>query len=217
KLDEYLTSVRDIERNIERMRTTKDTADERAKAAGKSVFAMKRPENGLPEDLREHTRLMCDIVALAFQTDKTRVASLILARDLSALYYPFLNVTGAHHGSSHNDTSEGYERIVRFHVSQLAYLAGKLDAMPEGNGTVLDNSCVMFMSNMFSGSRHDNSKLPIVTAGSFGGTLETGRVLDYTEKGNENRKVCSLYLSLMDRAGVKLPRFGDADSRLVGI
>ena len=78
---------------------------------------MKRPDNGLPEDLREHARLMCDIIAMAFQTDKTRVASLILARDLSALYYPFLDVREAHHGASHNDTSEGYERIARFHLS----------------------------------------------------------------------------------------------------
>ncbi len=217
KLDEYLTSVRDIERNIERMRATKDTAEERAKVAGKPVFTMQRPENGLPEDYREHARLMLDIIALAFQTDKTRVASLILARDLSSLYYPFLNVTGAHHGSSHNDTSEGYERIVRYHLSQLAYLAGKLDAMPEGNGTVLDNSCLMFMSNMFSGSKHDNTKLPIITAGGLGGTLATGRVLDYGTSPNGDRKVCSLYLGIMDRMGVKLDRFGDADSRLANL
>ena len=92
KLDEYLTSVREVEKSIERMRADKDKAEERARHAGRPLFTMKRPENGLPEDLREHTRLMCDIIALAFQTDKTRVASLLLARDLSALYYPFLDV-----------------------------------------------------------------------------------------------------------------------------
>ena len=105
---------------------------------------MKRPDNGLPEDLRDHARLMADIVAMAFQTDKTRVASLILARDLSALYYPFLDVREAHHGASHNDTSEGYERIARFHLSQFAYLAQRLDEMPEGEGTVLDNCCLLY-------------------------------------------------------------------------
>ena len=110
-----------------------------------------------------------------------------------------------------------YERIARFHLSQLAYLAGKLEAMPEGEGTVLDNSCLMFMSNMFSGSKHDNSKVPIITAGSLGGTLKTGRMLDYSGEGNENRKLCSLYLGLMDRMGVTLPHFGDADSRLANL
>jgi hypothetical protein len=217
KLDEYLSSVRDVERSIERMRADKDKAETRARDNGRPVLAMKRPENGLPEDLREHTRLMCDIVALGFQTDKTRVASLILARDLSSLYYPFLDVREAHHGASHNDTSEGYERIARFHLSQLAYLAQRLDEMPEGDGTVLDHSCLMFMSNMFSGTKHDNKKVPVVTAGGLGGTLKTGRVLDYTDRGEDDRKLCSLYLGLMDRMGVRLDHFGDSDARLAAL
>src|SRR6202030_4020413 len=158
--------------------------------------------------------LMCDIVALGFQTDKTRVASLILARDLSSLYYPFLGVREAHHGASHNDTSDGYESIARFHLSQMAYLAQRLDAMPEGEGTVLDNTCLMFMSNMWIGRKHDNSRLPLVLAGGLGGTLQTGRTLDYVEAGDDNRKMSSLYLSIMDRMGVKLESFGDADKRL---
>jgi hypothetical protein len=217
KLDEYLTSVREVEKKIERMRVDKNKAEDRARDQGRPVFTMKRPENGLPEDLREHTRLMCDIIALAFQTDKTRVASLILARDLSSLYYPFLEVREAHHGASHNDTSEGYERIARFHLSQLAYLAKRLDEMPEGEGTVLDNSCLMFMSNMWSGTKHDNKKVPIVTVGGLGGTLQTGRSLNYLDSADENRKLCSLYLGIMDRMGVRLDHFGDADTRLAGL
>ena len=142
---------------------------------------MDRPANGLPEDFREHTRLMCDVIALAFQTDKTRVASLLLARDLSALYYPFLDVRNGHHAASHDNLSDGYERISRFHLSQLAYLATKLDAMPEGDGTVLDNSCLMFLSNLWTGSKHINTRLPVVLAGGLGGTLETGRSLDYLD------------------------------------
>ncbi len=172
KLDEYLDSVRDVEKSIERMRADKSKAEDRAKDKGQPLFTMKRPDNGMPEDLRDHARLMCDIIALGFQTDKTRVASLILARDLSSLYYPFLDVREAHHGASHNDTSDGYERIARFHLSQLAYLAQKLDQMPEGEGTVLDNSCLMFMSNMFSGTKHDNKKVPIITAGGLGRRVE---------------------------------------------
>jgi hypothetical protein len=175
---------------------------------------MERPANGLPEDLREHARLMCDLIAIAFQTDKTRVASLIISRDLSAMYYPFLEVKEAHHGASHSNNNDGYERVTRFHVSQYAYLASKLDAMPEGDGTVLDNTCLMFLSNLWIGRTHDNSRLPLVLAGGLGGMLETGRTLDYVKAGDENRKVCSLYLSLMDRMGIKLDHFGDAETRL---
>jgi hypothetical protein len=214
KLDEYLTSVREVERRVERMRAMKDEADDAAKLENKPVFAMDRPENGLPEDLREHTRLMCDIIALAFQTDKTRIASLLLARDLSSLYYPFLEVREGHHGASHDDLSDGYERISRFHLSQLAYLATRLDGMPEGEGTVLDNCCLLWLSNMWAGWKHDNMKVPVVTVGGLGGTLKTGRSIDYLYKGDENRKLCSLYLGLMDRMGVTLDRFGDATTRL---
>jgi hypothetical protein len=117
---------------------------------------MDRPANGLPEDLRDHARLMCDIIAVAFQTNKTRVASLIISRDLSAMYYPFLHVKEGHHSASHNNNSDGYERIARFHVEQHAYLATKLDTMKEGNGTVLDNTCLLFLSNMWIGRKEDN-------------------------------------------------------------
>jgi hypothetical protein len=205
QLDDYLTSVREVERRVERMRD--------ASEKGEGV----RPQNGLPEDLREHMRLMCDIIALAFQTDKTRIASLLLARDLSSLHYPFLDVDEGHHQASHDDLSDGYERISRFHVSQLAYLAGKLDAMPEGEGTVLDHCCLLWLSNMWAGWKHDNMKVPVVLAGGLGGTLETGRALDYLYAGDDHRKLCSLYLSIMDRMGVTLDRFGDADTRLQGL
>jgi len=217
RLDEYLTSVREVEKRAQRMRGDLGKASDRAKDKGKPLASMKRPENGLPEDIREHMRLMCDIVALAIQTDKTRIATMLMCRDLSGLFYPFLNVRDAHHLASHRDTSDDYERITRHYVTQLAYLAGKLDAMPEGQGTVLDNTCLLWLSNMYSGSNHDNSKLPILTLGGLGGTLETGRILNFRNKGDENRKVCSLYLSLMDKMGVKLEHFGDSDMRLAGI
>jgi hypothetical protein len=214
KLDEYLTSVREVEKRVVGMRKTKDTAEDKAKALNRPAFTMDRPATGLPEDLRDHARLMCDIIAIAFQTDKTRVASLIISRDLSAMYYPFLDVKQGHHSASHDNTSAGYERIARFHVSQFAYLAQKLDSMPEGDGTVLDHSCLMFLSNLWIGRKHDNTRLPLVLAGGLGGTLETGRTLDFVGQSEEKRKMCSLYLSLMDRYGIKLEQFGDAQERL---
>ena len=101
-----------------------------------------------------------------------------------------------------------------FRAEELAYLATKLDGMPEGDGTVLDHSCLMFLSNMWIGRTHNNTRLPIVLAGGLSGTLRTGRTLNYVDAGDDNRKVCSLYLSIMDRMGVKLERFGDAETRL---
>ncbi len=220
KLDEYLSSVREVEKRIAATREVKDKADERkkkpgfSKEAGLLTSALKRPDDGLPEDIRQHMRLMCDIVALAFQADKTRVATLLLCRDLSGLFYPFLDVRTAHHPTSHEDHDEPYQRVVRYYVSQVAYLAGRLAAMPEGDSTVLDNSCLLFLSNMWSGSRHDSTKLPIVTVGGLGGALETGRVLDYTGRPDSERRLCALYLSLLHRLGVKQPTFGDATAEL---
>ena len=217
KLDEYMTSVREVEKRVEGMRKAQDKAEDHAKLKSRPAWTMARPANGLPEDLREHARLMCDLLAIAFQTDKTRVASLMISRDLSAMYYPFLEVKDGHHGASHNNNSNDYERITRFHVSQFAYLAAKLDSMPEGDGTVLDNSCLMFLSNLWIGRTHNNSRLPLVLAGGLGGTLETGRTLNYLKAGDDNRKICSLYLSLMDRFDIKLNAFGDAETRLANI
>jgi hypothetical protein len=217
KLDEYLTSVRDVEKRVERSRAMKGKAEEKAKDRGRPVVTMKRPDNGLPEDIREHMRLMCDIIALAFQTDRTRVATLLLCRDLSGLFYPFLDVRTAHHPTSHEDDSDAYERVTRYYVGQLAYLAGRLAEMKEGDTTVLDNSCLMFLSNMWSGSRHDSRKLPVLLVGGLGGTLTTGRVLDYVGRADEDRKLCGLHLALMNRMGVKAERFGDAAGQLAGL
>ncbi len=217
KLEEYLTSVREVEKRVARTRAAKDRADENARNRGRPAVTMRRPDNGLPEDIREHMRLMCDVIALAFQTDKTRVATLLLCRDLSGLFYPFLDVRTAHHPTSHEDNSDAYERVTRYYVSQLAYLAGRLAAMPEGDATVLDHSCLMFISNMWSGTRHDNSKVPVLLVGGLGGKLATGRVLDYTNRGDDKRKLCGLYLSLLNRMGIQAERFGDATAPLAGL
>jgi hypothetical protein len=216
KLDEYLTSVRDIEKRAASMAKARDKAAQNAQGGDRPLVAMPRPDNGLPEDIREHMRLMCDLIALGFQTDKTRIASLLLCRDISGLFYPFLNVRAAHHGASHDDKSDSYLRITRFYVEQFAYLASRLDAMPEGDGTVLDHCCILFINSMWSGSRHDAGRLPVLLAGGLGGSLPTGRVLDYSDKGDDNRKLCSLYLSLADRMGVSVDHFGDAETRLEG-
>ncbi|WP_182867526.1 DUF1552 domain-containing protein [Stieleria mannarensis] len=217
KLDEYLNSVREVEKRAASMRAAREKARQRADDRGKPLAAMQRPDDGLPEDIREHMRLMCDIVAIGFQSDKSRVASLLLNRDLSGLFYPFLDVESTHHSASHNDLSDAYERISRYYCSQYAYLAKRLDAMPEAGGTVLDNACLLFISSMWSGNAHDSSKVPVLLTGGLGGTLETGRVLDYVGKDDADRKLCSMYLSIMDRMGVRQDTFGDAETRLAGL
>lgn len=217
KLDEYLSSVREVEKRMQPLRDDQDRAVDRANHRGRPIDSMKRPDNGLPEDIREHMRLMCDIVALAFQTDKTRIATLLLCRDISGLFYPFLDVRNAHHSASHRDTNEDYHRVTQYYVSQFAYLASRLDQMPEADGSVLDHSCLMFINNMWSGSKHDSTKLPLLMAGGLDDSIETGRVLDYTDRPDEERKLCALYLSLMHRMGVQGDRFGDAQKPLLDL
>jgi hypothetical protein len=214
KLDEYLTSVREAERRIERLRARQEKASQRAETKGIDARKMDRPDNGLPEDIREHMRLMCDIVALGFQTDKSRVATLLLCRDISGLFYPFLDVRKAHHSASHDDRSDDFERVTSYYVSQMAYLTERLAGMREGPGSVLDNCLLMFVNNMWSGSQHDSSKVPLFTVGGLGGTLKTGRALDFSAAGDDNRKLCSLYLTVLQRMGAKATTFGDADTPL---
>ena len=208
KIDEYLTSVRETEKQIQMLNkaSRRDTA---------LPPTSQRPPVGQPKDFKEYAKLMCDIVALAFQTDRTRVATLLLSRDLSGQTYQFLNIRDAHHNLSHANTGPLYQAIVKFHVEQYAYLIGKLDKMQEGNGTVLDNSCIMFVSEHWDA--HNGTKVPVALAGGLGGTLKTGRSLDYLNAGNDKRKLCSLYLSIMDRMGLELKEFGDAKERLAGI
>lgn len=211
KIDEYLTSVRETEQRLQKLNRQQADDD---KAAAK-VTPNQRPPVGQPKDFREYARLMCDIIALAFQTDRSRVATLLLSRDLSGQVYPFLNVRDDHHSYSHSNEGPEYQGIVKFHVEQYAYLIDRLAKMQEGESTVLDNSCLMFVSEHWNA--HNGNQVPLVLAGGLGGELKTGRSLDYLQSGNDKRKLCSLYLSLMDRMGLELPQFGDSKERLAGI
>jgi hypothetical protein len=208
KIDEYLASVRETERRLQKL-------ESRQKATSPDTPKTKRPPAGQPEDFREYARLMCDIIALAFQTDRSRIATLLLSHDLSGQVYPFLNIRDDHHSYSHSNTGLEFQAIVNCHVEQYAYLIRRLSEMQEGDATVLDNSCLMFVSEHWNA--HNGRRLPCVLAGGLGGTLKTGRSLDYLQSGNDNRRLCSLYLSLMDRMDLKLPEFGDASERLSGI
>ena len=159
-------------------------------------------------------RLMCDILVLGFQTDTTRVCTLKLNNDHSSLRFPNLGVDYMiHHLLSHSDTAD-WLKVNQFFLQQLGYIAGKLDAIQEGERTLLDNSMLLYCSSMLTGS-HDATKLPVVLVGGGGGQIQGGRVLDYLDK--PDRQMCRLYLSMMNKVGMDISSFGDAKEPLAEI
>ncbi|MFO0807799.1 MAG: DUF1552 domain-containing protein [Gemmataceae bacterium] len=211
RLDEYLSSVREVERRIDGAGKAQRLQGWRPSLAKPD---MSRPADGIPQDIDQHMRLMCDILILAFRTDTTRVCTLKLNNDHSSLRFPHLKVDYMiHHLLSHTDGAD-WLKVNQFFAQQLAYIAEKLDAVSEGERTLLDNSMILYCSSMMTGN-HNNDQLPVVMVGRGGGQIETGRILDYL--GKPNRKMCSLYLSLLDKAGVRLERFGDSTERLAEI
>ena len=220
KLDEYFESIRDIEKRIERAGKEERLEGWRPTLAQPD---MPRPKDGLPQNVPEHMRLMLDLVVLAFQMDKTRIATLMLNNDLSQMNFKFLEgVQGALHlDLTHNgkaaEKEAMYLKTNQFHTAQFAYLVQRMKDIKEGDTTLLDNSLLMYASSLFDGDAHSADRLPIVLAGKGGGTLKTGRVLDFLGQDNDQRSLCSLHLSLMDRMGVKLDRFGDAITRLAAL
>jgi hypothetical protein len=219
KLDEYLESIRDIEKRIERA-----NKDERLEGWKPMLSEpnMERPAEDLPQHVPDHMKLMLDLVVLAFQMDKTRVVTLMLNNDLSQMNFKFLEgVQGALHlDLTHNgkapEKEAMYLKTNQFHISQFAYLIDRLKNIDEGGQSLLDSSMLIGGSNLFDGDAHSAEQMPLLLAGRGGG-LRPGRVLDYMDKGDDNRRACSLYLSLMDRMGVKLDRFGDTSQRLVDL
>ncbi len=211
KLDEYLNSVREVEQRIENAGKQGELQGWRPTLDKPN---MARPDDGIPQNIADHMRLMCDILVLGFQTDTTRVTTLKLNNDHSSLRFPHLGVDYMiHHLLSHSDTAD-WLKVNQFFIEQLAYVAKKLDAIQEGERTALDNSMILYCSSMLTGS-HDATKLPVVLVGGAGGRLQTGRVLDYLDK--PNRKMCSLYLSMLDKCGISLDKFGDSTERLAEI
>lgn len=220
KLDEYLESIRSIERRIDAA-----TKDQRLEGWRPTLAEpnLPRPKDDLPQNVPEHMRLMLDLIVLAFQMDKTRIATCMLNNDLSQMNFGFLEgVQGALHlDLTHNgrepEREAMYLKTNQYHVEQFAYLIKRLKAIDEGGSSLLDNSLLMLCSNLFDGDRHQADEMPILLAGRGGGTLQTGRVLDYRDRGDSSRRACSLYLSLMDRMGLPLKQFGDADKLLADL
>ncbi|MBM81418.1 MAG: hypothetical protein CMJ78_12625 [Planctomycetaceae bacterium] len=217
KLDEYLESIRDVEKRLDRA-----SQDDRLEGWRPTLTKpdMPRPATDLPQDVPEHMRLMLDLIVLAFRMNKTRIATCMLNNDLSQMNFGFLKgVEGSLHlDLTHNGRDPKLEamylRTNQFHTEQCAYLLKRMKQINEGERSMLDNSLVMFCSNLFDGDKHQADEMPIILAGKAGGKVKPGRILDYGQRPDEERRACSLYLSLMDKMGVSLNRFGDTDRRL---
>jgi hypothetical protein len=207
KIEEYTTSIRDVETRLKKLEAMSKKQPTNVKSS------MERPSDELPVTIDEHSTLMCDIIALAFQTDRTRIATLLLTNDLSGQIYPFLDIKSDHHSYSHNNKGQEFRKITKFWADRYAYLIKKLDAMPEGDGTVLDHSCIMMCNEHWYA--HNDSKIPLLLAGGLGGKMKTGRTLDY-EKAR-NRNMSGLLLNILDSMDVELPSFGRTKERLTGV
>lgn len=199
KLDEYLTSVREIEERLTRF----EKAQSEVGAAPSE-----------PRDFGEHIRLMGDMMVLAFQTDQTRVATLMFANEGSNRSYAVAGVPEGHHDMSHHGTDahklEQKKRIDRFHVEQLAYVLKKMAAVREAGGSLLDNTALVYGGGISDGDRHNHDDLPILVAGKAGGRIEQGRHVRF---GRET-PMTNLLLSILDSAGVHAEKLGDSTGRL---
>lgn len=205
KLDEYLTAVRELEQRIER-----------AERFATTLPAYTKP-TGIPKDDEQHLRLMYDLMALAFQTDTTRIASFMVAHDGSNRSYPLLGVSEGHHTISHHERNEEKQakiaKINRYHVTQFAYFLEKLKSIREGEGTLLDHSMIVYGSAIADGNAHNHDNLPVLLAGGGGGTVRPGRHVRYAKE----TPMANLYVSMLERMGAPTERFGDSTGKLTDI
>jgi len=204
KLDEYLNGVRSLEKRIDR-----------SKEFGELPKVGMSTPTGIPEDYGDHMDLMYDILALAFQTDSTRIATLLLAGDGTNYAFPQIGVPEGHHWLTHDAGSNPSQwkkvaQIDRYYVSHFSKFLQKLDSMKDPDGSsVLDNSMIFYGGAIANGNRHDHDNLPAILAGGGGGALTPGRSVKLSSQPMSN-----LFLIMADRMGVKeLDRFGDSTGR----
>ncbi|MEY4379375.1 MAG: hypothetical protein RLZ85_1256 [Verrucomicrobiota bacterium] len=205
KLDEYMESVRAVEKRLE------NTLKPQKRWINAGRFDLPRPGPGIPKDHREHMRQMLDILALAFWTDSTRISTFMIGDAQSGMRFPWLDgVTNYWHGISHHENDPNtlvqYSKIVDWNIAQFAGFCHRLDALKEGEGSVLDNSQLLFGCSIRDGNKHDIDDLPLLLAGGGAGTIRSGRRLISPKK----TPMCNLHRALMERMGVKKDTFGDS-------
>lgn len=213
RLDEYLSIVRSLETRLERSTDPKrNTWKPRI-----SLASVPKPTDN-PKSHQEHSRLMLDLIALAFQSDTTRVSTLMFGNAVSGVNFRFLEgVTDSHHEISHHsnnpDKLRQYALINRWHVDQYAYLLRKLREMKEGEKSALDNSMVLFGSALSDGNSHNPHKLPLILGGRGGGRLATGQHI----VTSEDTPAANLYVSMLEAFGAPVQRFADSTGPLPGV
>ncbi len=204
KLDDYLSAVREVERRIQLAERENIPVPDPA---------FQKPD-GVPKSYLEHTRLMYDLMALAFQADVSRISTFMMANAGSNRSYPDLGVAEGHHGLSHHgrnaEKQAKISKINRFHMEQFAYFLEKLHGIPEGDGTLLDHSLIMYGSAISDGNRHNHDDLPILVAGGGSGATKTGQHL----RMKRETPVANLFISLLQDVGVKVGAFGDSSGPL---
>ena len=207
RIDGYLTSVRAVERRIQRAE---------ANVQNNPLPALDRPA-GVPDSYREHAQLMFDLQLLAFQGDITRVVTFQLARETSNRTYPEIGVPEPHHPLTHhgNDPEKVAKvaKINRFHVSLFADFLQKMQATPEAGGTLLDHSLYLYGSGMGDPNVHDHQNLPILVAGGAAGKMRGGSHIQF----RESTPLANLHLTLLDKAGVTLDSFADSNGRITDL
>jgi hypothetical protein len=217
KVDEYMTSVREIERRIDRMNTEEPiTPPDGAIRPNDFVFTNGVRSSGLANTIRnypEHVALVLDMMVLAFQTDLTRIITCPFANESSNQSYPFADAPVPHHSTSHHQQDPvkmaQLAKINLFHIKQVAYLLEKLDKIQEGNGSLLDNCLIAYGSGNGDGNRHNHDDLPLLLLGKGGGTVATGRHLRV-----DNVPLNNLWLSMIERVGAPLDQLGDSTCKL---
>lgn len=204
RVDEYLQSIREVERRIQRAE---------ANVRENVLPDLDRPV-GVPVEYAEHARLMFDLQVLAFQGDITRITTFQLAREASTRTYPEIGVPEPHHPITHHGKNPEklakVAKVNQFHVSLFAEFLEKLAAIPEGNGTLLDHSLLMYGSGMGDGDAHDHTNLPVIVAGGGAGQLRGGRHIVY----DKPTPLANLHLTLLNKVGVPLETFADSDGRV---
>ena len=204
KLHEYLDSVREVEQRIQSAES----------ATAESIELPDRPI-GIPATFEEHSRLMFDLQLTAFRADITRVFSLIMARELSSRSYASIGVPGNSHLISHHRQDpvlmDQKARIDTHHIRQLAYFLDKLRTTPDGDGTLLDHSLILFGSGMGDGNLHRHSDLPVMLAGKLNGKFETGYHLAY----KQDTPMANLLVTVLDSVGIPIEKLGDSTGRLL--
>ena len=205
KLDEYFEGVRTLERRIEMM--------EQLDRDPELVVGIPRPER-IPTEYREHLRLMTDLMVLAFRMDATRVISFMWANEGSNRSFPSIGVPDGHHHLTHHGGDEKMIDKVRainiFQSQQLAYLLERLKDEPDGEGTLLDSSLIVYGSAIGDGNRHNHDNLPILLAGRGGGSHRPGRHVRYPR----HTPLCNLFVSLLQEMGIDTDQFGDSTGSL---